>query len=273
VVDLLVRGPEHGGGAVRFAGAGVAGVARERAAGDLHPDAVAAPEAVRGGPQPDGGGGPPVRAGEAGQAVADVGRPAARIDVAEPDACAPRPPPASDPPGRSGTGPAARRRREARWTGSPAWPGRPRAPAAAGRTSRRSRTRPGCSAPAPGIRARPAAGPSACRSARAGRTGSASARSAATRRPTAAPTGPPAARRRRASVPAGRAGRPGRGRPAAPASGRAGAGGWRGSRGAPLTAPGRNRSGGRPRRRWHPACRDWPRCGWPRCGRSRPRRG
>src|SRR6478752_6009974 len=52
VVDLLLGGQQAGRGGGRLAGARVARVAREGAAGDLDPDPVTALEAVRGRPQP-----------------------------------------------------------------------------------------------------------------------------------------------------------------------------------------------------------------------------
>src|SRR6185437_14139137 len=59
--------------------------AGEGAAGDLDADAVAPLEAVRGRPQPHLRHGGLVGAGEAGQAVADVGGAAVGVDVTETD--------------------------------------------------------------------------------------------------------------------------------------------------------------------------------------------
>src|SRR5690348_8795715 len=83
VEDLLLGSAQLGSRAARLTSAGVAVEAREGAAGDLHADAVVAPETVGGGPQPNDRPGDLVRSGDARQAVADVGRAAVDVDIAE----------------------------------------------------------------------------------------------------------------------------------------------------------------------------------------------
>ena len=85
VVDLLLGGREHGRGCPGFAGAGVAGIAREGPAGHLDSDAVTAPEAVGRRPQLHSRAGNLVSGRDADESIAHVVRASAGVYVAEPD--------------------------------------------------------------------------------------------------------------------------------------------------------------------------------------------